>query len=279
VPEHLVESALFGHEARALPDSERTHSGLIERASESVLVENLEDLTKETQRKLLAAIQKRHFTRVGGTERIETRVRFIATTSADLDDLVRSGQVLADLRDCLGTIAFDLPPLRSRISDLPALAEQFLAKERVGSNDTERPRLNRRALDALEAHTWPGNLRELRDVMRSVALTARCREVDSNGLPPNLAGRAQTPGSALTPDFEPEIDLLHPLPSLVRSANERAERCYLELLLERNAGRIDATARASGLSRRSISAKLNKYGINKDRFKTPRGSESIRMGD
>src|SRR6267142_672970 len=170
LPENLLESELFGYERGAFTGAQQTKPGQVEIAAGGVLfLDEVSEMSLAAQAKFLRFLQEREFQRLGGTRTQKANVRMIAATNRDLREAVDRGTVREDLFYRLQVFEIDVPPLRDRISDVPLLAEQFLA-DVADALGGPPPRLSDEAHDALVAHRWPGNIRELRNVLECAAI-------------------------------------------------------------------------------------------------------------
>ncbi len=196
LPESILEAELFGHEKGAFTGAESRKVGLFEQASGSTLfLDEVGDLKRDLQVKLLRTLQEREILRVGGTERIKVDVRIIAATNQDLERAVREGRFREDLYYRLNVIPIVLPPLRERRTDIPLLVEHFVKKYAGGrpahASATE-------ALKALVDYDWPGNVRELESVIERALLLAEGEEILPVDLPAAVrAGLSPAPGPAV----------------------------------------------------------------------------------
>ncbi|WP_447973650.1 sigma-54-dependent transcriptional regulator [Nitrospira sp. Kam-Ns4a] len=170
--ETLLENELFGHEKGAFTGADRQQKGKIELADGgTVFLDEIGDMPLSLQAKLLRVLQDHEFTRVGGTRVVRVNIRVLAATNRDLKQAVRAGTFREDLYFRLNVVSLTLPPLRERPEDIPALADHFLKRH---AREAKRPHttLTPEALDALRAHAWPGNIRELDNALaRAVALS------------------------------------------------------------------------------------------------------------
>jgi transcriptional regulator with PAS, ATPase and Fis domain len=172
LPEQLLESELFGYERGAFTGAQQSKAGHIERAARGVLfLDEVSEMTLTAQAKFLRFLQEREYQRLGGTRLQKADVRIIAATNRDLGDAVTRGTFREDLLYRLQVFDILLPPLRDRLSDIPLLAEQFLA-DCAHTICDQVPRLRDDARAALLAHDWPGNVRELRNVIERAAILA-----------------------------------------------------------------------------------------------------------
>jgi DNA-binding NtrC family response regulator len=170
--ETLLENELFGHERGAFTGADRQQKGKLEMADGgTVFLDEIGDMSLPLQAKLLRVLQDREFHRVGGSRTVSVNIRIIAATNKDLKKAVKAGQFREDLYFRLNVITFTLPPLRERRGDIPALARFFLDRH---TKDTKRPSMtfSTEALDTLTRYAWPGNIRELDNVIaRAVVLS------------------------------------------------------------------------------------------------------------
>ncbi len=172
IPEHLLESELFGHERGSFSGASGQRIGKLEAAQNgTILLDEISEMDRRLQAKLLRALQEREIDRIGGRAPIRLNVRILATTNRDLEQEVVRNNFRADLYFRLNVVAIHVPGLRDRKLDIPALAEHFIEKYRWENGRSER-RLSPAALDALIAHDWPGNVRELENAIhRALVLT------------------------------------------------------------------------------------------------------------
>ena len=173
LPESLVEAELFGHERGAFSVAKAAHPGVIERAQGGILLlDEISEMPLAVQAKLLRVLEDRSITRIGGTEARAVDVRFIAASNRQLRALVQDGRFREDLLFRLNVVSFRLPPLRERPSDIPLLAQHFLARYRAEYN-TEVRELTDSAVERLLAHSWPGNVRELENAIQRAVILAQ----------------------------------------------------------------------------------------------------------
>ncbi len=259
VPEGLLESELFGHEKGAFTSAVSQRRGRFEQAHGGTLfLDEVGDIPAQMQVKLLRVLQERRFERVGGTTSIEVDVRVIAATNRSLRRLVKAGTFREDLYYRLNVVRIDLPPLRERPEDVPLLATHFAAVYALPGRPP-RP-ISPEAMERLLAHDWPGNIRELENAMERASVTSRGPVIEPDDLPPEVLG-------AQPRRWVPRVDINRPLTELVQEATVALERAYLVRVLKKTHGHVGRCARITGLSRRSISAKLTEYRIDKNEFK------------
>jgi DNA-binding NtrC family response regulator len=170
IPDNLLESELFGHEKGAFTGAVARRVGKFEEANGgTLLLDEISEMHPRLQAKLLRAIQEREIDRVGGTQPIKVDIRLLATSNRNLDEEVRAGSFREDLYFRLNVMTLELPALRARPGDIPALAEHFIRKY-AEANGVAAPRLSDPALEMLRAHHWRGNVRELENTMHRAVL-------------------------------------------------------------------------------------------------------------
>jgi transcriptional regulator with GAF, ATPase, and Fis domain len=246
LPEHLVESELFGHERGAFTGAERQHHGLFERAHRGTLfLDEVGELPLAAQVKLLRVLQERRIRRVGGAAEIDVDVRLIAATNRPLAAMVDDGRFREDLLYRLDVFAIRVPPLRERRGDIAPLASALVAQlsQRLR---TEPPPITRAVLARLEAHDWPGNVRELANVLEAALILGGGRSLE---LPEQLAQRASR--APERPRFE----------QAVREAIEQALRATRGKIYG-----VDGAAARLGLKPGTLQSKMTKLGIRRSDF-------------
>jgi DNA-binding NtrC family response regulator len=259
MPESLLESELFGHEKGAFTSAVGRRQGRFEMANGGTLfLDEIGDMPLPMQAKLLRVLQERRFERVGGTESIEVDVRVIAATNQRLEKLIKKGEFREDLYYRLNVVKIELPPLRERPEDIPLLASHFATKY---ARPGEPPKkIAPRAMEVLLNYRWPGNIRELENMIERASVTARGDSIEAEHLPPDLS--APSP-----PSLPFKIDLERPLPELIRDVTADVEKQYIRKALQKSHGNVSRCAKLCGLSRRSITAKLAEYKIDKSAYK------------
>jgi len=259
LPETLLESELFGHEKGSFTSAVGQRKGRFEMANKgTIFLDEVGDVPAPMQAKLLRVLQERRFERVGGTESIEVDVRVVAATNRPLHRLVKKGSFREDLYYRLNVVRIDLPPLRERPEDIPLLATHFIEKY---AQPGEPPKqISPAAMKVLLSYRWPGNIRELENVIERACVTSRDNLIDVSNLPSELA--------APVPQKLPfHVDLDRPLPDLLREATANIEQQYLRKALKKARGNVVRAAKICGLSRRSVTAKIAEYGIDRTAFK------------
>jgi DNA-binding NtrC family response regulator len=251
VPEHLLESELFGHVRGAFTGATATKAGKFELAhGGTLLLDEIGEMPVNLQPKLLRALQERAFERLGDNRTIEVDIRVIATTNVSLHSMVEQGRFRADLYYRLNVIPLSLPPLRNRPEDIPALAESF-AQEFATELGRPVPVLNAEFIAGLRQQTWMGNIRELRNFIRRVLTLSDFNEIDPGLLTSELS-------SSLPAKKQPSA--LSTAAAAGTSIRE-AERYLLENTLGMTGGNRTRTAEMLGVSVRTIRNKIRQYGL------------------
>jgi two-component system, NtrC family, response regulator AtoC len=259
LPEPLLESELFGHEKGAFTGADRQKKGRFEQARGGTLfLDEIGEMPIEMQAKLLRVLQDGTFDRVGGTDVVQVDTRVLGATNLNLAEAVARGRFREDLYYRLNVVSIELPPLRERMEDLPLLVCHFL--KRLQERRLPVKTFARETLARLTGYEWPGNVRELEHVVEQLVVTTPGNVIEPENLPPHIKSTRE---ETFTLDF----DLQRPLQSITDELTERAERLYLQRVLEKYNGRIARCAEHCGLSRRSISEKLRRYRIDKADFK------------
>ncbi|HUJ50918.1 MAG TPA: sigma-54 dependent transcriptional regulator [Bryobacteraceae bacterium] len=241
LPEHLVESELFGYEKGAFSGADSPKPGLFELANHGTLfLDEVGELEPRMQVKLLRVLDGVAYYRLGGVRKVSVDVRVVAATNQDLEKMVETGQFRGDLYHRLGQICLRVPPLRERPEDIVPLAEHFLQQS--------NPRLSfsTDALKALESHTWPGNVRELRNVVTKAAVLALDQEIEADDL--------------LLAQPRPASDAVGRATVSTASDLDGMEKTMILRVLAQTHGHQQRAADLLGISRRTLSRKLKLYG-------------------
>lgn len=255
IPESLQESELFGHEKGSFTGAVGTHRGRFEQAHRGTLfLDEIGELSLSAQTRLLRVIQESEIQRVGGTSLIPVDVRIISATHRNLEQMVAEGTFREDLYYRLVVFPLDLPPLRERREDVPALLRHFLRGYRTELGMKERD-FDRDALDVLMKYDWPGNVRELENVVQRALVTSRSGVLGVDALPPKLVLRAMGIAERAAPSngngSNPEEIVT--LETLERRAIEQALR-----VLE---GNVSLAAQRLGIGRATLYRRLAQYGL------------------
>jgi DNA-binding NtrC family response regulator len=200
-------------------------------------------------------LQERRFERVGGTDPVEIDVRVITASNKSLVRMVKKGTFREDLYFRVNVVRIELPPLRERTEDIPLLVEHF-CKKFVPEGETPKE-VAPAAMDLLLRHPWPGNIRELENVMERACVTCPLPIIGVEHLSPDL-GQQPLTGSGF------KVDISRPLPDLLRELTADVEKRYIRKALAKTRGNVSRCARICGLSRRSITSKIAEYGIQRE---------------
>ncbi len=245
IPESLIENELFGHEKGAFTGADRRHQGKFEQADKGTLfLDEIGEIPAHLQVKLLRVLQERNFQRVGGEETLTVDVRIIAATNRDLESEVSAGTFREDLFYRLNVIGIEIPPLRKRRADIPALVEHFIALY-AGTHEKTIESITPEALDHLVKYQYPGNIRELGNIVEQAVVLARGNVITAADLPPRLAGAQETAA-------DDNGDLL-------KSSVQELEKKKLYDTLEKTKGNKSAAARILGVSEGKVRYLLKKY--------------------
>ncbi|TAH42695.1 MAG: nitrogen regulation protein NR(I) [Dokdonella sp.] len=267
IPPDLLESELFGHEAGAFTGATRRHAGRFEQADGGTLfLDEIGDMPLALQTRLLRVLAAGEFYRVGGRELIRSNVRVLAATHQDLDAKVERGEFRADLLHRLDVLRLHIPALRERREDVAPLASHFL-KVAAGQAETEAKRFAPAALAVLQAYDWPGNVRQLENVCRRLALVASGREIRVADLPPNLKAEPAEKASGWTLALAAwaEQELAQERDDLHARALAELERVLFTAALARCDGHRQNAARVLGLGRNTLTRKLGSSRRRKPR--------------
>jgi transcriptional regulator with PAS, ATPase and Fis domain len=250
--ETLLESELFGHEKGAFTGAVKAKIGLIESANGgSVLLDEVGEMPLSTQVKLLRVLEAREVMRVGDTRARPIDVRFIAATHRDLEARVAKGDFRQDLYFRLNGISLVIPPLRERIAELESLSKHFIARAAKQFGKSPEPQLTPEALALLQNYAWPGNLRELRNMLERAVLLANDRMLGPDDLPlDKLTAQPLVKAADAHPAVAPDVE---------------GERAKVIAALELHGGNQTLAARALGISRRTMLNRLDAYAIPRPR--------------
>jgi formate hydrogenlyase transcriptional activator len=253
IPRDLIASELFGHEKGAFTGAIQRRPGRFELANGgTIFLDEVGELSSDTQVALLRVLQEREFERVGGRERIQVDVRVIAATNRDLAAAVADGTFRQDLFYRLNVFPLEMPPLRERQEDIPVLMEYFIGRYARKAGKTFR-RVSKRTLNRLQSYLWPGNVRELQNVIERSVIVADTDEftVDESWL-------------AAAPPVDSRLGLSGAL-----AAHEKA---IVEEALRASGGRVFGPSGAAarlGIPRSTLNFKIRALNINKSRFRVP----------
>jgi DNA-binding NtrC family response regulator len=250
LPRDLLETELFGHEKGAFTGAVQAKMGLFEAAHKGTLfLDEIGDIDPVVQPKLLKVLEEKHFRRLGDIRDRFADVRLIAATHRDLSNLVRQGKFRDDLYFRISTIPLSIPPLRERREDIPLLARNLLSKLSMDMGKTVE--ITNSAIRKLQAYSWPGNIRELRNVLERSILLGSSATLDESSV---RFDALNIPGT-----FAPS--------SGVRTLEE-IEKEHIQTVLSLENGRVENTAKRLGIPRSSLYLKLKQYGIVKEQAAT-----------
>ncbi len=260
IPRDLMESELFGHERGAFTGAVSSKPGRFELADGGTLfLDEIGEVPLEMQVKLLRALQEQEFERVGGISTIKVDVRLISATNCDLAKEIHNGNFREDLYYRLNVVPIELPPLRERPDDILPLSEHFLVKynERLQKQVSG---FSADAIAAMERYRWPGNIRELENVVERTILFLDGDEVTPEALPPEVCNSQDSVPSLPIPALHlppPESGLK----DLVRETTSRLEKQYIIRALEETAGNVTRAAALLKISRKSLQNKMKEFGL------------------
>jgi DNA-binding NtrC family response regulator len=250
VPRELIESELFGHEAGAFTGATRQRRGKFERAHGGTLfLDEVGDMPSDMQAKLLRVLQEKEVERVGGASTLRVDVRIVAATNKDLTAAAAKAEFRPDLYDRLNVLPIELPPLRARREDIPLLADHFVGA--LGpKNNRPAVRLAHEAYEALARHSYPGNVRELKNLIERLVILSPDDTITASDVERALGTGASPTASGLYRPGVPYKVLL-----------EEAERTILDEALTHHDGHMAATARALGLERSHLYKKTKALSL------------------
>jgi transcriptional regulator with PAS, ATPase and Fis domain len=271
IPENLIESELFGHEKGAFTGADRRKIGKFQFAEGgTIFLDEIGDISPQMQVKLLRVLQERMFTPVGGNGEIKADVRVIAATNRPLEKMIETESFRSDLFYRLNVMPITLPPLRDRREDIPPLSEFMITKFNRLHQRTIRG-FDKRALAAMRLYNWPGNIRELENVVEHAFIIESTDNIKLESLPDHLqslvekkmvdAGGAAAPASSSQGDMLQNVsDLNYP------QLKEKFEREFLIRALKAFDGRVNQTAEHTQMTKVTLLRKLEKYGIDPKQY-------------
>lgn len=262
IPEHLLESELFGYRKGAFTGADRNHAGLFFQANGgTICLDEIGDIPVSIQTKLLRVLQEQEIKQLGADTSIKIDVRIIASTNADLESKITEGKFREDLFYRLEVLTLRMPSLYEIAEDVPLLADHFLKKVRIELGSSEKS-FSQAALEKLGKHNWPGNIRELQNVIRRAVLFCPGPVIDVEHL------MMEAPLPAPGPDVRQEADME------IISYKEAKDgwldsftRQYVHTLLKKSSGNISQAARLSHLTRAALQKIMRRYNIDADQFR------------
>lgn len=272
IPDGLLESELFGHEAGAFTGAARRKIGKFEQCHRGTLfLDEVGEMSATLQAKMLRVLQEQTFERVGGNESIRVDVRLLAATNVDLDKAAEQEKFRKDLLFRLKGLSIRIPALRERKEDISELAHYFVFRFNAAHNMSIRA-IAPETIALLESYSWPGNVRELMGVIRSAMLNSRGVVLLPESLPPELRNTSQTtPGVALAATSQASIESL--VTRLLASNEDKLyERAMVELdrvlitrVLDETHGNLSKAAQRLGVSRNTLRSKMRASGLHFER--------------
>ena len=261
IPDTLVESELFGHEKGAFTGAIRKKLGKFEIAHQGTMfLDEIGTITPSAQIKLLLVLQDGTFQRVGGEDTIQVNVRVIAASNMDLKAMCDEGLFRKDLFYRLNVFPIEIPPLRDRPEDISRLVQFFLSNlNRFEGKEIQG--VDPLVIEAFQAYDWPGNIREMENLMERAYILETGTTLKPAGFPVELFQKSGAEHLSVQPD------VTLPLAQVRRKGIEAIEELYLRELLSRNKGKIGVSAKSAGITTRQFSKLIHKYGIRKETYK------------
>ncbi len=260
IPPNLMEAELFGYEKGAFTGAVSSKAGKFELAHKGTLfLDEIGEIPVDMQVKLLRVLQNGTFERVGGVRTINVDVRVIAATNRNLEKMIQEGTFRQDLYYRLKVVPIYLPPLRERRSDIPLLVTFFIKKfnQRLNKNIQG---ITPDALESLQNYDWPGNIRELENVIERSILFASGQRITIQDLPPEIV-ESYISHSFLNTADEEELKKAISLPQLWRKEKERLERKMITKALQQTKGNVTQAAKLLGISRKSLQKKMKEFNL------------------
>jgi len=263
IPENLIESELFGHERGAFTGADSRKIGKFQYADGGTLfLDEIGDISPSMQVKLLRALQEKKFTPVGSNREVEVNVRIVAATNRNLEKMIQESKFREDLFYRLNVLPIHLPSLKERKNDIDILAKHFIEK----FNHTHNKKiigLSKESLEILKAHDWPGNIRELENVIEHAFVIEGSNNINVDSLPLNLAQSTNKPSATITIINDPSQGFKLDIQKLDFQANkEEFEKQFLINALKAFKGKINQTALHANIPKKTLLRKLEKYGIS-----------------
>jgi DNA-binding NtrC family response regulator len=259
MPEDLIESELFGHERGAFTGASGKRIGKFEAADKGTLfLDEIGDMSLSTQAKVLRVLEDKKFQRLGSNETLSSDVRIISATNKDLKNEVEQNKFREDLYYRLCVVNINLPPLRQRKSDIPALIQAFCNRYSLAYKG-EPLRISKPALKAMLEYNWPGNVRELRNLIERAVVLSDTDEITLDVLPEDMLSN-----ELIEKDLEQDLNNSTISASLnYKEAKKEFERKYIERCLDQTSGNITQAAALLGMHRQSLQHKIKELGLAK----------------
>ncbi|MGA1844815.1 MAG: sigma-54-dependent transcriptional regulator [bacterium] len=266
IPETLLESELFGYERGAFTGAVRRKIGKFEQADGgTIFLDEIGDMSLSTQSKILRIVQEGCFERLGGEQKIQVDVRVIAATNANLEKAIEDGRFREDLYYRLNVVTIALPPLRSRQQDIPALVDYFLTRHCTMLRK-ERIPISNRAMAQLIGYHWPGNIRELENVIKRAIVLCKGNAITEEYIAEGIKPSQENPDPACPspveyPDLKRDMKIYNG--ALHDRVMSETERMLIEKVLDETGGNQVRTARILGISRFMLRDRLARYNLKK----------------
>ncbi|MFP3927468.1 MAG: sigma-54-dependent transcriptional regulator [Desulfobacteraceae bacterium] len=267
IPAPLMESELFGHQKGAFTGAHSSMPGKLELAHRgSLFLDEVGELAKEIQPKLLRALEQQRFMRLGGSGYTSVDIRLISATNKDLRLSLSMGDFRDDLYYRINGITLFIPPLRERREDIPLLARYFIHKhsDEVGGKIKG---VSQGFLEKLLGYSWPGNVRELENVVSSAMHLSEGPELQAGDIPPHMLERGEEDVRGSVPATKEQ--LLEAKKQAREEASEGLERSFIQAALARSQGVVSRAARSAGMNRRQFQGLMKKHRLRAEDFKKP----------
>jgi DNA-binding NtrC family response regulator len=262
IPEHLLESELFGYKKGAFTGADRDHAGLFSKADGgTICLDEIGDIPVSVQIKLLRVLQEQEIKQLGAETSKKIDVRIISSTNADLERKISEGKFREDLFYRLEVLTLRMPSLLEIAGDIPLLADHFLKKVRVELGGSEKI-FSQKALEALSSHPWPGNIRELQNVIRRAVLFCQEHVIDTRHL------MIESPLAVPDPGIDQSRDaIITPYKEAKDNCLDLFTRQYVQVLLTKSHGNVSQAARMSHLTRAALQKIMRRYDIDGNQFR------------
>lgn len=259
MPEELIESELFGHEKGAFTGASGRRIGKFEVADKGTLfLDEIGDMSLSTQAKVLRVLEEKRFQRLGGNETVSSDVRIVSATNKDLKHEVEHNRFREDLYYRLCVVNIELPPLRDRKSDIAAISQAFCKRYSLAYRN-EPVNLSKSVLKVMLEYDWPGNVRQLRNIIERAVVLTEGDEITLDVLPEELTlNNLQKRGAVQVIDDGEDLS-----PSNFKEAKKEFERRYIEKCLDQTGGNITQAAALLGMHRQSLQHKIKELGLTK----------------
>jgi two-component system nitrogen regulation response regulator NtrX len=259
IPDELIESELFGYEKGAFTGANSMKKGKFDFAHEgSIFLDEIGDMSLKAQSKILRILQEKRFERVGGNNSIEVDVRVIAATNKNLEEEIKRGRFREDLYFRLNVVPIRVPPLRERVEDIPELVNEFV-KELTMMTNLEPKSFSEDAINILKRYNWPGDVRELKNLVERLMIMTRGDIIKAEDIPPPYNSSTSVSDAS---GFESLLQI-----GSLKEAKNEFERLFIENKLKEFKGNISQTAEAISVERSYLHKKIKTYGLNVARYK------------